>query len=167
MLALVVHAIFYLGVARSAIKNNNEHLNTARYVLLLNIVVTALASMLLSPVLCLITLSLVALLSAIISVYDKNIEWSFVSGIVVSLSMIRGWNDLALYLAMVVSLVFNIVLALVFRSEVNRWLSTIIWLVLPLGIGGYFVPKGWGVVYYAWLPYRDWETTMEIGRAHV
>lgn len=151
LLALVAHTIFYLGVARSAIKNNNEHLNTARYVLLLNIVVTALASMLLSPVLCLIALSLVALLSAIISVYDKNIEWSFVSGIVVSLSIIRGWNDLALYLTMVVSLVFNIVLALVFRSEVNRWFSTIIWLVLPLGIGGYFVPKGWGVVYYAWL----------------
>lgn len=67
--------------------------------------------------------------------YDDRNLWLTVGGVTVFLPLFVVWPNPAVFLAAtVIGLFWNIALALKYRLDVNRWLGTIHWLLLPVGL---------------------------------
>lgn len=146
--ALVAHIGLYLAFARP--RPFEGLLEAARSSLLIHIAVVAATILFASPGFALGALFVVSLTLLTLSLFDKENVWEIASGIVISLAVARCWNDVLLLAALMVALAYNILLALRFRSETNRWLSTGLWLLWPIGLGGLTTSQHWSATEYAW-----------------
>lgn len=146
--ALLVHIGWYLVVVRP--RPFEGLLEAARSSLLIHIAVVAATIVFASPGFALCALLVVSLALLALSLFDKENVWEITSGIVISLAVMRSWSDVLLLSALMVALAYNILLALRFRSEANRWLSAGLWLLWPIGMGGLTTSHHWGNAEYAW-----------------
>lgn len=146
--ALAAHIGLYLTLVRP--RPFAGLLETARSSLLIHTAVVTATILFASPGVVIGALFVVSLALLTLSFVDKENIWEITSGIVISLAVLRCWNDVLLLAALMVALAYNILLALRFRSETNRWLSTGLWLLWPIGLGGLTTSQHWGVAAYAW-----------------
>jgi hypothetical protein len=117
--------------------------------ILLNIASVTTLAMFAPNSISLVLLISIALVTFLLASLDKYHLWSDISGLVMMLSVARLVNDRYLLTASAfIATAYNILLALRFRSETNRWLSTILWLFLPIALGAY---NNWPTEFYAWL----------------
>lgn len=150
IIALVVQVALFVLVFRP--KSVVDDSDTGRQTLLLQTILVSIIVCFATPVVTLLSLSAISLILLVLSILDKvnNNTWEVISGLVISLAVIRGWQDPVLLASIMVALAFNILLALRFRSEINRWVSTVLWLLLPIGLGGLTTINIWGPTVYAW-----------------
>lgn len=138
-------------VTLKRVNHNNEESNSIRLVLLLQLITLVVSAFLASSTYALVFLSLSGLIVLPLVIFDKKSDWEIISSGVVALSVIRCWDETSLLpIAILIALVFSILLALRFRSEANRWLSTALWLIVPIGLGGLTTGNSWSAEYYAW-----------------
>lgn len=98
----------------------------------------------------LIICALIALSTLPLAHHDDMDVWSLVGGLVIFAPLLVIWSNPALFLtATVTGLLWNIALAIRYRLEVNRWLGTILWLLLPLAIAHQWSDQLWNATYYA------------------
>lgn len=145
--ALATHIGFYLALARPRFAGMQE---AARWVMLMHTALVAAMVLFASPGFTLGALLVISLILLALSLFDQDNVWEVASGIVISLAVLRCWSDTLLLVALMIALAYNILLALRFRSEANRWLSTGLWLLLPAGMGGATTSQHWGAAEYAW-----------------
>lgn len=82
---------------------------------------------------------------------DKQSEWPLVAGLVVAAPMLNSWGHPGLFLAgVLLALLVNIGLTLRYRQEAHRWISTALWIVVPLALGNRVFGAPWGPTAYAW-----------------
>ena len=150
IMALVLQVIFFAFLVKPQLLISD--LETGRQTILIQIILVSIIACFAKPVVALLTLSAISLVLLILSILDsaKHNYWEVTSGLVISLAVIRGWSDPSLLASIMVALAFNIMLALRFRSEANRWFSTILWLLLPIGLGGLTTNNIWSTEVYAW-----------------
>jgi len=146
--ALVIHIGFYLLGVRP--RSDENILETGRSMLLLHIAIIVGTILFASPGIVLGSLFIVSLTLLSLSLLDKDNAWEVTSGIVISFAVIRCWSDILLLASLMVALAYNILLALRFRSEANRWFSTVLWLLWPIGLGGLTTSRHWSIDQYAW-----------------
>lgn len=146
--AFVAHIAFYLTVAKP--RQTDNSLETAKSVLMMNVTVVAGVILFASSGIAIGALFVTSLALLALSIFDKDNIWEIISGLVISLAVVRCWNDMLLLAAIMVALAYNILLALWFRSETNRWLSTGLWLLWPIGLGGLTTSGHWVASQYAW-----------------
>jgi hypothetical protein len=94
---------------------------------------------------------IVAVTYLILAQLQKSKDWNAVAGFVVLVPLL--WFDRSqgvLLLTCLTALLTNIYLALRYRHEVHRWLSTALWLLLPVALGGGLLGGRWNVTTYAW-----------------
>ncbi len=147
---LTFHVGFFSLV--SHFMQNISNKGTSRLAILFQIIVVSIVACLTTPGITLIALSGISLILLYLSFIDKSSKnyWEITSGLVITLSVLRSWNDPVLLIAIIMALALNIILALRFKSEVNRWLSTAMWLILPVGLGGLTTMNIWSPTIYAW-----------------
>lgn len=150
VISIAIHIIFFLLGALPKSFSSIDLLSGARSVLIFNVVVVLIFSLSLSPLFSLGFLAVIGLLTWILTWFDRHPVWSLLSGLAISTSVISTWDSPILSLSVIVSLIFNILLSLRFRSESNRWISTALWLILPLALGGYPLSEGWTAGQYGW-----------------
>lgn len=146
--ALMAHIAFYLVVVKP--RQASSSLEMVRSAILVNVTVVVSSIFFTSPGVALGAFFATSLAILILSLFDKDTIWEIVSGIVISLAVVRCWSDGLLLSATMVALAYNILLALRFRSEVNRWISTGLWLLWPIGLGGLTTSQHWMESQYAW-----------------
>lgn len=79
--------------------------------------------------------------------------WGQLSGILVLIPLLPALDVIdSVYavVAVTTALIWNIGTALLLRSELNRWLSTIIWFLLPIALGNGALGEPWRTEQYAW-----------------
>jgi len=145
---LLAHICFYLFITRP--RSDEASLETGRSMLLVQVATITGTILFASPGIVLGSLFVVSLALLALSLIDKDNVWEVSSGIVISFAVIRCWNDVLLLASLMVALAYNILLALRFRSEANRWFSTMLWLLWPIGLGGLTTSQHWSVDQYAW-----------------
>ncbi len=75
-------------------------------------------------------------------------DWGTAAGLVVCVPLLWGSQSKGMLLTTVIgALLINIFVSLKSRSEANRWVSTGLWLLLPVAFG---IKWGWGNVAYSW-----------------
>lgn len=152
--ALVIGTLGLQLLAFSLIKQKNSDLvgSSERGVILVHIIVTVI-TILFTPVGVAIGFFVVlAVMLYCLSLIDKeDIGWPVISGLVVSFAVVRSFTDPLLFLAVLLALAYNILLSIRFRSDLNRWLSTGLWLLLPVGLGGLTSVQAWSAEQYAWM----------------
>lgn len=143
-------ALFVFVVLPKSIENFTD---TGRQTLLMQAIAVSVITCFAIPIVTLLSLSAISLVLLVLSLLDnsQNNYWEKTSGFIIFLSVLRSIVDPALLPSIMVALSFNILLALRFRSEVNRWLSTILWLALPIGFGGLTYSNIWTETTYAWV----------------
>jgi hypothetical protein len=82
---------------------------------------------------------------------DNDNDWAVAGGLIAGLPLFRVWEygDVAV-IGTFSALLLNIMTALRHKHELNRWLSTILWLVVPLSLGNDVFKFDWMHVHYAW-----------------
>lgn len=152
---LFMALIFQLAVfllSHNRYKKDESWLEVARAVYLIGagtvMVVAVIAGSSTSIVLSLLT----ALTMALIAEYDTWADWAVLAGLTASASMFNTVQNHELFLiSTLVALACNIGLALRYRQELNRWFSTILWLIVPYSLGSSAAAGlHWGVDTYAW-----------------
>ncbi len=146
-LVLQLLAFAIIKLRRPAYVGDSE-----RGLVLVHIVVTLVTILFTSPAVAIAMFSLMAVILYCLSTVDKeDIAWPVISGLVVSFAVVRAFTDPLLYLAVLLALAYNILLAIRFRSDLNRWLSMVLWMLLPLGLGGLTSGNVWTPAQYAWM----------------
>lgn len=145
---LIAHICFYLFASRQRLRGYHQEIG--RMVLLSQILLVAGTVLFASPGIVLLSLFIISLILLVLSMLDKDNVWEITSGVIISLAVMRNWTDVLLVASITLALAYNILLALRFRSESNRWISTVLWLLYPVGLGGLTVSQHWSTGQYAW-----------------
>lgn len=93
-----------------------------------------------------------AAVSWLISTLDKTRHWPIMAGVYVVIPALRYWFDgLDFVLATSIALAVNIIVALAYRSEINRWIGSFLWMIMPLALGDGWLnhQQGWSARAYA------------------
>lgn len=146
--ALLVQLGVYLWFASG---NKDAYWKTAaQQVYLLSCGVVLVASLFASAWVCFaISLGVVATM-ILLAEDEHDTDWAVIAGTVAIVPIIRGVGvPGALVASTMTALLLNIILSLRYRKESNRWLSTGIWLVLPLSLGSGLLGD-WTTATYGW-----------------
>ncbi len=145
----VVQIIAFLVLVKKS--ENNLNLETGRYLLLLSALFIFIVGALSGAVYALIVGVVIAIISFILSEKDSGESWEVASGLFVSMPIFISSERPGVFLSSIlIALLFNVGLALKYRSEYNRWISSILWLVVPLGLGAGALGENWTEAMYAW-----------------
>ncbi len=122
----------------------------AQQAYILSLVIVLAASFFASAWVCFaLALGIVAT-TLVLAEYEHDSDWAAISGIVAIAPIIRTSQvPGALVAATVTALCLNIVFALRYRKELNRWLCTGLWLFLPISLGAGLIGQ-WTTATYAW-----------------
>lgn len=124
--------------------------DTGRTVLLIHLLFAAGAALFSGPWTSLALLSYLALALVVLAELDHHNEWEVIGGLVMLSTMLPAAdNGKNFFTANLLALGFNLGLALRYRQELNRWLSTVLWLALPFGLSR-IIPGGLTSAGYAW-----------------
>jgi len=132
-------------------KNINKHdLRDMNIAFIISSVAVIASSYLASSEISLIVSCLVTLLSLLLLSRQKYINLSVAAGLFIAGPLLWTWKDANIFLtSLIVAILLNLVLSLRYRKELNRWFSTILWLLLPLGLGNIHFITLWNRYWYA------------------
>lgn len=123
----------------------------ARYTYVISIAIAIICGLFAGPLVTLIICLAAALSVIVMAEYDHLPDWPVLAGALLIVPIFSAIGDEKLVLlTMVVALAGNIGLALHYRTDLNRWLSTGLWLVLPLGLGTGALGSEWNELTYSW-----------------
>ncbi|MCA9347891.1 hypothetical protein KC867_00615, partial [Candidatus Saccharibacteria bacterium] len=148
VLFLMTHAAFYLVVSLPRCIDSIHMIHVSRVVLLAGIVAAGFVSLIFGSILATVAIGLMVY---VLAWRDRQYTWSAVSGLVFAGTLINGWDGESLIWAGIIALATNIILALHFRSDYNRWISTGLWLFMPITVAHALYPNGLETMYYAWM----------------
>lgn len=134
-------------------KNIGEQwLETAQVSYMFTAVAVTLAALFAGPEATLAAGAGVALSMLILAEKVRESDWAVVGGFAACAGLINSWQRPGLLLgSIVLALLYNIAVTLRYKQELNRWLSTALWLLLPVGLGGGVIGGSqWGPAGYAW-----------------
>lgn len=133
-------------------KVSEDWLTTAQTTYLFTAVTVIVATLFSGPAATLAAGVAVALTMLVLAEAVKKTDWAVVAGLAASAGLLNSWQRPGLLLASIVTgLLFNIGLTLRYKQELNRWMSTALWLLLPVGLGsGVLGGEQWGPAGYAW-----------------
>ncbi len=148
-ITLIVYSLVHIFKVMPSKASNL--ISTSRVITLGSSIVVLAVAMYTTPGVVLLTGFGIALLMVLLSEYDRTARWETAAGIVAAVPVLVCWNDSnLLVIASLVAMSFNILLALRYRSEENRWLSTVLWLLLPFSLGSASFGGNWLPETYAW-----------------
>ncbi len=103
-----------------------------------------------SPFVCLgLVLGIVATI-ILLAEHESDGDWAIVAGLMIFGPILRAVDaPQALIATTLIALLLNISLALRYRKELNRWFSTVLWLILPISFGRGWLGN-WQAASYAW-----------------
>ncbi|HUB93454.1 MAG TPA: hypothetical protein VMB52_03040 [Verrucomicrobiae bacterium] len=107
-----------------------------------------------SPIVTLVSVLVLGVTLLVLLQRDHNGDWADVAGVTLVVPLLHAWQSDApgVFLASTtIALVALILLALRFRREALRWLSTITWLLLPTALGYDHIGGHWSTAVYAWV----------------
>jgi hypothetical protein len=88
---------------------------------------------------------------ALIARRGHDTAWSAAAGVLVCVPLLGSWDSPGVFLAAnLLALGLNVLLSLRYRQEFNRWLSTGLWLLLPVTFGQAHSGGSWSLAVYAW-----------------
>lgn len=129
----------------------SEWVHTARAMYLISSLMVLINALLVGSNTTFLVSIVVAIATLALAFVDDKDSWSTVGGVLITTPLIIAWVRPDLFLgALIVSLLYNIGLTLWTRQETNRWLSTCLWLLLPIGFGHINFIANWRVENYAW-----------------
>ena len=147
--ALLIQLAVFLVVKNSISKTDSKIADYAYFVSSLIVIVASLMTGHWFSVYISIFVSLTALL---IAQRYKHREWAVISGVFVAIPLILGTQSSGAFLATnIAALVLNILISLYYRTEPNRWFSTILWLLLPISLGNGVLGSSWSINTFAWV----------------
>ncbi|HUP26065.1 MAG TPA: hypothetical protein VM124_00265 [Candidatus Limnocylindrales bacterium] len=125
-------------------------LATAQQLYVMSAVVVLIAALFAVPWVCfLISMGVVGSV-IFLAHYEKDGDWAIVAGLMAMVPSLRSVEEPEpLLVATLVALLLNIALALRYRKELNRWFSTVLWLMLPLVLGRGLLGS-WTAASYGW-----------------
>lgn len=123
----------------------------AQQLYLISAITVIAVSMLASPWVCLIVSSAVTATLIILAEHEKDGDWAVAAGLTAVVPAMRAFGSPdALAASTVAALLVNIFLSLRFRQAQNRWISTVLWLFLPVSLGSGITSYSWTAAAYAW-----------------
>lgn len=123
------------------------------FILYISIIVAIAAAFFGSPWVVLSSCTVIALVFIIIGRTAKDPSWSSQAGFVMTIPVLKVVTNISqpeLGNSMIIALLSNILIALRYRLEANRWLGATLWFLLPLGIGQGNYVYNFSVATYAW-----------------
>ncbi len=133
---------------------NDKHSDwavTARAMYLISSLLVLVSAILVGPSITFQVSIVIAITTIVLAYVDDKKSWSTVGGILITAPLITAWPQSGLFLvSLVVSLAYNIGLTLWTRQDTNRWISTCLWLLLPVGFGHIGLIASWQIESYAW-----------------
>lgn len=82
---------------------------------------------------------------------DQENDWAVAGGLVAALPLLVVWDmPIVALTATLAALLLNIATTLRHKHELNRWFSTILWLIVPLSLANEVFSIEWTAAYYAW-----------------
>lgn len=126
--------------------------SAAQRLYLFSAVAVLFASFFTVPLICMAISLVVAATMAGLAEYEKDHDWSTAAGLAVCVPVLHalGKTSGVYDLSIVAALLINIAFALRYRQEANRWISTILWLLVPIALGGGVIVREWNSLAYAW-----------------
>jgi len=119
----------------------------------LSIGVIAVFSMLAKPYEALFFNVLIVLVSVMIAEGIRKKQLVTYSSAALFLPLFFGYTDDVLFFALATAIgaILHVILAVRYREEFNRWSATLLWLLLPIGLGHAELFGVWGVNAYGWM----------------
>ena len=132
-------------------KFSEQERETTQAMYVLSSVVVVVACYFAPGSLALALCGLIALSMVVLNHRHDDSDWIVSAGLFIAAPLLWTWNQPRIFLsALVLSLLMNIALALVYRKEHNRWISAILWMILPLALGNISAFGHWDSGAYAW-----------------
>ncbi len=147
--APVVLQHIFMTIRHSFFSEQERETTQAMYLLSSTVVVVGcyFAPGMLALALC----SLLAFSMILLNHRHEDSDWIVAAGLFITAPLLWTWGQPRIFLwSILASLLLNIALALVYRKEHNRWISAILWLLLPLALGNISAFGHWDSGAYAW-----------------
>lgn len=127
-------------------------ISCAQQLYLISAVVVLFAGFFTTSLMCAVVSLIVAVTMIGLAEHEQDSDWSIAAGLAVCVPVLLAFGKPSgLYdLSVLVALLFNIGFSLRYRKEANRWISTLLWLLVPLALGGGAIVKEWSNLTYAW-----------------
>ncbi len=125
--------------------------NTAGQVYMASALAVVIVGIFAGPWFSLFTGLLIATTTIYLAKVKRDKNWAIISGLFVTLPLVRVWlSPGALLATVLIALLANIAISLRYRVEPNRWVSTILWMILPVALGRGLLGGQWSSAAYAW-----------------
>lgn len=133
-------------------KESAVWISTAQQIYLVSAVAVLIASLFTTPLMCVVVSLVVAATMIGLAEYEKDNDWSTAAGLAVCVPVLHAFGQTSslYHLSVLGALLFNIGFSLKYRKESNRWISTLLWLLVPLALGGGVIVKEWSSLAYTW-----------------
>lgn len=132
-------------------KKSTEWRIVAQPLLVVSLAIVAAVSLLTSPYACLSVCAALALFTLALVRIDKDVNWAVVAGAVIVVPVGRSFiNSTELLWCVLAALLFNIVVALKYRQEANRWIGSSLWFIVPIALGHSIMSIEWSASLYAY-----------------
>ncbi|MEO6761390.1 MAG: hypothetical protein ABI220_03365 [Candidatus Saccharimonadales bacterium] len=83
--------------------------------------------------------------------HEKRDTWADAAGFSLLAPLLNGWDSAGVFLTVtLMALISLVLLSIRFRRETLRWLSTGVWLLVPVALGHASVGGDWYTAIYAW-----------------
>ena len=110
-----------------------------------------IASLFAAPWLCFVLAGAVMATVIMLAEHETDGDWAVVAGVMAIVPVVRAFGAPGvLATATTAALMTNIILSLRFRQAQNRWISTALWLFLPISLGSGLTKFNWTAAAYAW-----------------
>ena len=132
-------------------KFSETELMATKSTYLISSIVVVIGSYYADPSVSLIVCTLIAFSMLALIKRQNDSDWSVASGLFIAAPLLWAWDYPGIFLGCVMlSLAYNILLALFYRKELNRWISTGLWFLFPLALADMNVFTKWNTGIFAW-----------------
>ena len=129
---LIQSSMYLFGTRRDLSKNWHD---MAQAILIVSSVSTVIYGLMAVGIEALIIAYVVGFIILLVGLLDKNKFWAILSGFIFTIPIMSTVDEYNYFMVTtLVALIINIMLALKYRFEVNRWLGSLIWFVVPLAL---------------------------------
>ncbi len=146
---LLIH--FAVMLAHGFDDKLSDWVMTARTMYLISAIFVLVFALFVDPSVAFQVSAVVAITTLVLAFVDDKNSWATVGGILIATPLVVAWSQPGLFLvSLIVSLAYNIGLTMWIRQDINRWISTLLWLLLPVGFGHIGLIASWQIESYAW-----------------
>lgn len=123
----------------------------AQQLYLFSAIAVLVAALFATPWLCFVLSAAIVGTIILLAEHETDGDWAVVAGVMAVVPALRAFGSPgALVAATLAALLVNIMLSLRFRQAHNRWISTVLWLFLPVSLGSGITAFNWTAATYAW-----------------